>query len=463
MNIGKISSEELARILSYLPLSGKPGLDSNTLDNLVVSQNPAIGVPTEYLGFFAYHYAASNIAVSLAKPEYALLEVLVPPDFQLEELEKIFEAFGREAKKYNTLVVGGHTGRYKGLNLPLASVTVFGRKVREKVPPKVGDRIVLIGVIGLEAAWLLGEEIEVKDLTPLPAALSLQELSCIKFMHDISEGGLLASLLDISRVYNVRINISQKEIPVYPHIPGDYDPLVLPSYGSIVAVIPEDSEVELEAFCRDREIEHHIIGEVTGIGYGVYVEDRGLFRSPERSIIDYLYGEESLGDRFLSELYATALHIASMDRFIELVPEVGSNIVYAKPDASNVEDIAAIDGRIVRTSSKARVCGKARYGASRYLAPLLLEAIRNGSGYRVAINIRGSREVLEAARRAGIKVAVVDVKGTHICPLAGVVGKIKAEAYFHPGDIGVEPLIVIFAKSLPELAAKIKSILKALR
>jgi hydrogenase maturation factor len=131
--------------------------------------NPAIGVPDEVLGFFAYHYAATNMAVSFAKPEYALLDLNFPEGYSGDVIKRVLKDFAWECEKYGTKLVGGHTARYRGLEWPLASTTIIGKRIRRKESPENGDAILLVGEVGAETAWLMGKPIDPQNTYPTPS------------------------------------------------------------------------------------------------------------------------------------------------------------------------------------------------------------------------------------------------------------------------------------------------------
>ena len=297
LGLGKVSGDVLERVLGFLPL-GEVGLDANPLPPLrsgVVSVNPAIGVPVDCLGFFGFHYAASNVAVSMAVPRYATLTVLLPLGSTEDTLEIIVKGFGREAERYRVRVVAGHTGTYKGVSSPLVVATVLGERVREPVAPSPGDYVVIVGSIGLETLWLLevaerGEYgVDWRSLTPLPAALKLVRVEGVKLMHDVSEGGLLGALHEISREYDVKISLNSSSVPLAEGVRGvGVDPLLAPSYGSLIAIVEEEVE-EVGRVCEELGVRYGVVGRVEE-GAGVYVD--GVARKAgTRTWIDELYGE----------------------------------------------------------------------------------------------------------------------------------------------------------------------------
>ncbi len=297
LGLGKLSRGDLRDlVLRHLPVAGA-GLDANLLpvggDRLVITVNPALGVPVETLGFFAFHYAAGNVAAAMARPRFAALAILTPPGFPKRELETIAKAFGKEARDYGVTVVAGHTGAYKGLTLPVAVTTVVGERERTPRRPSVGDAVVVAGPVAAEAVWLLSlaGKAEVpagfwRSLTPLPLALKLAKLDGVKLMHDVSEGGLLAALWDIAETYGVALSVSSADVPLAEGARElGVDPLMAPSYGALVVICSPDMAARVTKACGPSSA---VIGRVTG-GYGVFVD--GKVREARRTWIDELYGE----------------------------------------------------------------------------------------------------------------------------------------------------------------------------
>lgn len=79
-----------------------------------------------------------------------------------------------------------------------------------------------------------------------------------------------------------------------------------------------------------------------------------------------------------------------------LVPEVGMNIGVALPHAEVPDEIAAIDGRLVKAGDDIVQAGPIRFGASGHVARYLLEVREHAPEYRVAANCRFDSDV-EAA------------------------------------------------------------------
>lgn len=89
----------------------------------------------------------------------------------------------------------------------------------------------------------------------------------------------------------------------------------------------------------------------------------------------------------------------------EWLPEIGTNLVYALPKATTADEVAALTGRIHRVCRHARALGHVNFGASRYMATVVLAAMRVDPEMRAAVNIKRTEDHLRRAREAGLVVA----------------------------------------------------------
>ena len=152
--------------------------------------------------------------------------------------------------------------------------------------------------------------------------------------------------------------------------------------------------------------------------------------------------------------------------FANLVPEVSCNIAMAIPDASNVWDVAAVSGRIVKHKGKAVNVGCVEFGASSHVARIILAAMQFDNNVRASVNIKYSMEVLEICKKLDLtissfdradepeKTSTMDWGVTHAIKEHGSVPDIISDA----GGIGKEPMVRILgsgAKDVAKTAVKI--------
>ena len=76
-----------------------------------------------------------------------------------------------------------------------------------------------------------------------------------------------------------------------------------------------------------------------------------------------------------------------------LIPEIRTNMVYARPGARAPADVLAIDGRITVVSGMPRAAGRPRFGASSHMARLVLGIMAAHPGIRTAINFSNTPDL----------------------------------------------------------------------
>jgi hydroxymethylpyrimidine/phosphomethylpyrimidine kinase len=91
-----------------------------------------------------------------------------------------------------------------------------------------------------------------------------------------------------------------------------------------------------------------------------------------------------------------------------LIPEVRSNLGYARAEARGPEDVAAFPGRLTAVGGRIVALRRPAFGASSHMARVILTARRRYPELRAAMNIRYLPQLLEAAARSGLKVARFD-------------------------------------------------------
>jgi predicted fused transcriptional regulator/phosphomethylpyrimidine kinase/predicted transcriptional regulator len=174
-----------------------------------------------------------------------------------------------------------------------------------------------------------------------------------------------------------------------------------------------------------------------------------------------------LGDPFVAEVERAFKELESIRGISDIIPEVGANIVVAKPGASSHLDIVGFPGRIVRVDREVVAVGKPIYGGSKFMARLLLEIQRRWGGVRAMISLRWSKELLEALEKLGMEVCSVG-PFTNInrywVELSSYLDKcVKQPRVINDlGGPGIEPIIYILGSSALELVGIVRLVIKRL-
>ncbi len=177
-------------------------------------------------------------------------------------------------------------------------------------------------------------------------------------------------------------------------------------------------------------------------------------------------------DYILKELENAVRELENTENASFLCPEVQINFVYARKNAKNINDVAGFPGRIVRVWNTLKSFTKPAYGASKHVAKALLVAMKYNSKIRACMNIKYDKDVEEACKKAGLKIASFDrrdepeeikkIEGkstewgiNHAIQSVGYV----PDVIFDCGDFGKEPIAFIFGRDPRDVLKKFKKIL----
>ena len=168
-------------------------------------------------------------------------------------------------------------------------------------------------------------------------------------------------------------------------------------------------------------------------------------------------------DQMPAVLEAAVRRLTGIDGIGDYIPQVGSNMVYAKAGSSTIEDAVAQTGRIIATTKGPIACGEVAYGASRYLASVVIEAQKIDGEIRASLNIKAKEDVTRRLKKIGLTVVTIPskVEGEG-CPVTHYIRRKDelADAYVHLGDFGIEPTTTIIARHPDRLAEIMAEIVK---
>ena len=148
-----------------------------------------------------------------------------------------------------------------------------------------------------------------------------------------------------------------------------------------------------------------------------------------------------------------------------LVAEVQMNIGMALPYARGPEDVAAVEGRIVRLGHGVRATGCPGFGVSGHVARTILASRQFDDEIRAGMNIRYSEEAVDACELLGLVTSYYDRReeppeikeqegmttywgASEAVRRAGTV----PDVIYHLGDWGKEPMITIVGKTAVDVA-----------
>ncbi len=240
-----------------------------------------------------------------------------------------------------------------------------------------------------------------------------------------------------------------------------HDVLRAPTYGTLIAIIDPAYVEEVKKRCAKIDEKVSVLGPLTE-GNGLIV-DGVKVEEQVRIEIDELYGSFRKLDE-LEEAVSLALNeIEGIEGADRLIPEVGLNLVYSKTASMGPLDVVGLNGRVVVSKGKPRVCGEVEYGGSQFLASVIVEAQRRLPRLRAAVVVRGGEDIAKALGEIGKTVTELPPETIgEGCPVARFIfaGGNMTDAYSHPGAFGIEGTTTILDETPEGLVTTLRELLR---
>jgi len=300
--VGKLPQDILDRMLKTYTSPGKEvvvgpsiGEDATAIDigerYLLVKTDPITFV-AEDIGTYTININANDIATMGGKPLWFLTTILLPEKHTTPKLaEEIFQQLSHACKKIGVSLCGGHTEITSGIDRPIVIGVMLGEVEKDALittgGAQVGDDIILTKAIAIEGTSIIAREkaeelkdifgedfvkqckriIEAPGISVLKEAEIASQYGEIHCLHDPTEGGLAAGLLEIAIAADKGLIVEEDNIPILKEcniLCEHYglDPLGLIASGTLLITLnPGNTEKVLEAL-RSEGISATRIGKI---------------------------------------------------------------------------------------------------------------------------------------------------------------------------------------------------------
>jgi hydrogenase expression/formation protein HypE len=281
-----------------------------------LSMIPALGVSDS--AWLSVNLLASDLATCGFPPQFMMVNLCLPPSMSDNEFEEYWSAFHSECKKLGIAILGGHTGRYVGCDY-----TIIGGGVMMALAPenqylasnmsKPGDLLIMTKGVAIAATGILArvfpETIKkaygsaflkraqqyfsrfsvVEDaLTAASAGLRDEGVTS---MHDVTEGGLLGALYELSEAAKIGLEIELSDVIVTEEAKLVCDLFNIDSYSTlsegtlIISVKPKKAQKVLQAL-KLKRIKSKVIGKVTDLRGGRWIKRNGVREALKKPSVD---------------------------------------------------------------------------------------------------------------------------------------------------------------------------------
>jgi hydroxymethylpyrimidine/phosphomethylpyrimidine kinase len=390
----------------------------------------------------------------------------LPAEIVIKQINSILNDIRIDAIKigmvYDGIIINKIFKVLKNINIPLIVDPIFtstsGKSLLKSeaindLTKKILPLATIITPNINEAIQLSGIEINTKD----DIVKSLIKIKKLGPKNVILKGGHLLSGKSIDTLIDDKLNIiefSNSRIPIpESHGSGCNFSAALSSY------IAQGYEISIA--CKfANEFINSVLKNLLYIGKGYPVTDTAISTS-----------SSAFKFRVIDELSIAIKELESLSGVGKLIPETQSNFVYAIPNASSIREVAGIKGRIVRIDQQVKASSCIEFGASQHIASAVLSYMTIDPLMRSGFNIKYDKKIIKLLE-SFMKVSEYDrrLEPQKIKTKEGYTiqwGIKKAilknkwvRGIYHKGDIGKEPMVIMFGHHPGEIIEYLKKIIE---
>ena len=169
----------------------------------------------------------------------------------------------------------------------------------------------------------------------------------------------------------------------------------------------------------------------------------------------------------MENVSAAAKMVEEHSELLPYIAEVGTQVAMALSCASTLQQVAAVEGRIVKFRDRAKAVGSVRFGVSCHIARIILTAMKHDPSNRAALNLCYDPELVRGFKKTGCVVSSFDrtLEPPQVKALEGgtlvwgvekaikAVGKVP-DVIFDLGEVGKEPMIRVLGSSATSVVEK---------
>jgi len=254
-----------------------------------------------------------------------------------------------------------------------------------------------------------------------------------------SNGKISDFVLEENREYV----ISGKKIPIKNHGSGC-------NYSASIAVSLAKGNTMHNAVKTAKNYVYQSIRNSKKIGKGVSITHKNI----------------SNGMRELSD---SINHFKQIKNIYKIIPECQTNFVFAKKNPKSIMDVLGISGRLVKSGKEIVTAGEIVYGGSQHVGTAVIQVNKKFPEVRSGINIKYDPKIIANAKKSKFTVLSYDrskepkkSKQKESSSISwGIPSSLNAKSpdiIYHKGDLGKEPMILIFGKNPDEIIRKVSKL-----
>jgi hydroxymethylpyrimidine/phosphomethylpyrimidine kinase len=171
----------------------------------------------------------------------------------------------------------------------------------------------------------------------------------------------------------------------------------------------------------------------------------------------------------MRELSDSINHFKQIKNIYKIIPECQTNFVFAKKNPKSVMDVLGVSGRLVKSGKEVVTAGEIVYGGSQHVGTAVIQVNKKFPEVRSGINIKYDPKIIAKAKKSKFTVLSYDrskepkkSKQKENSSISwGISNTLNAKSpdiIYHKGDVGKEPMILIFGKNPGEIIQKVSKL-----
>ncbi len=252
-------------------------------------------LPPRDSAWLSVNLLASDLTTSGLAPQYGIFDFNLPPAMRGQEFAEYWKAFHTECKRLGVAIIGGHTGRYQGCGYSVIGGGVMysiggdGRYLTSMMG-RNGDDIVLtkgaaiettailarsfprtigkiLGTRLFERAWRYLRRVSTVEDALTAASIGIHR-DGITAMHDATEGGVIAAVMELASASKLGVELDLDCIVISEETEAickfvGINPLISLSEGSLIIANRPHATTKLLKRLKSVGIDSQVIGRLT--------------------------------------------------------------------------------------------------------------------------------------------------------------------------------------------------------
>jgi hydrogenase maturation factor len=265
---------------------------------LVATTDPLSFIPAlrpRDSAWLSVNLLASDLTTSGLAPQYGIFDFNLPPDMRDREFAEYWKAFHDECRRLGVAIIGGHTGRYQGCGYSVIGGGVMysiGNDGQYLTPMmgRNGDDIVLTKGVAVETTAVLARCFPrtirkvlgtrlferasgyLRKVSTVEDALTAASIGIhqdgVTAMHDATEGGVIAAVMELASASQLGVELDLASIAIPEETEAicrffEINPLTSLSEGSLIIASRPNKTAKLLGKLKSVRIGSQVIGRLT--------------------------------------------------------------------------------------------------------------------------------------------------------------------------------------------------------